>query len=199
MKLSEMNISWFRTINDLGKQHPLFNPIFELFAEYTVYVLFFGCMFYWFSRVKEARIMTLNAMFSFVLAEAAGKLAGLFYYNKQPFAELANVNQLIEKSIDNSFPSDHSILLFSICFSIWLVRKKAGTVWLVLAFCTAISRIGVGVHYPFDVLAGALLGILAALTVSWMAERFHFTHKLLYFYEKVEQTMLPAKNRSKDA
>lgn len=77
--------------------------------------------------------------------------------------------------------------------------KKTGTLWLVLALCTAISRIGVGVHYPFDVLTGALLGILAALTVSWLTTRFHFTHQLLYFYEKGEQIFLPAKNQSKDA
>ncbi|AGK54116.1 putative bacitracin resistance protein [Bacillus sp. 1NLA3E] len=57
MKLSEVNISWFRTINDLGKQHPLFNPIFEFFAEYTVYILSIVIFYYWFTRGKENRLM----------------------------------------------------------------------------------------------------------------------------------------------
>jgi undecaprenyl-diphosphatase len=198
MNLSELNISWFRVINNLGIHHPLFNPIFEFLAEYTVYILVVGFLYYWFTRVTENRLMIMNATFSFLLAEIAGKTAGLFYRNNQPFAELDHVNQLIQKSIDNSFPSDHTILFFSISFSIWLVHKNHGFVWLILAVFTAISRIGVGVHYPFDVLVGALFGILSAITVMKFALIINFTGKLLTFYEKIEHLVLPTKKQSKD-
>lgn len=198
MIFTEMNLFWFREINDLGKNYPLINPVFKFFAEYTVYILLIGFLYYWFSRDKDNRTMILNAAFSFILAEAAGKLAGLFYSNNQPFAELENVNQLIEKTVDNSFPSDHTILFFAISFSIWLVRKKHGSILLLFALCTAISRIGVGVHYPFDILTGALIGIFSSLIIAKLSYQYHFTSKLLSLYEKVEHSFFPVKKQSKD-
>lgn len=114
------------------------------------------------------------------------------------FAQLAHVNKLIEKSVDNSFLSNHTILFFSICFSFWLVRKKEGTFWMILAVCVAISRIGVGVHYPADVMVGALLGILSSLTVYWLVPKLSLIKRILALYEKVEQYVLPTKTESKD-
>ena len=143
-------------------------------------------------------MMVIQASIAFVMAEIVGKIVGMFYSNYQPFAELSNVNQLIEKSVNNSFPSDHTILFFSICFSFWLVRKKEGAFWLLLAFGVAISRIWVGVHYPADVMVGALLGIISALTVYRVAPKVSFIKKSLAIYEKGEQYFLPAKIRSED-
>ncbi|PEJ27618.1 undecaprenyl-diphosphatase, partial [Bacillus pseudomycoides] len=91
-----------------------------------------------------------------------------------------------------------TILFFSICFSFWLVRKKTGWLWLVLAFCVAISRIWVGVHYPFDVVTGALLGSISALFSYWLIPKIAFIKQLLNLYEKMEQNVLPSKNKSKD-
>lgn len=199
MNLSEVNISWFRAVNDLGKEYPIINPVFEMFAEYTVFILIIGCLCYWFSPEKENRMMMISGGFSFVLAEVMGKLVGQLHSNNQPFAELSHVNQLIHKAVDNSFPSDHTILLFSICFSIWLVRKKSGFLWMVLAICTGISRIGVGVHYPFDIIAGAIIAMISAVIMYVLARKLPFVKSILSFYEKIEQSILPGKSRSKDA
>lgn len=96
MDFSELNVAWFRVINDLGKNQPGLNLIFEFTAEYTVFILLIGLLYNWFNSRNKQRIMVINAGISFILAEIAGKLAGIFYKNHQPFAELANVNQLIE-------------------------------------------------------------------------------------------------------
>lgn len=94
----------------------------------------------WFTRSRKNRMMIIQAMVAFVTAEIIGKLAGKFHLNYQPFAVLPDVNKLVDHAVDNSFPSDHTILFFSICFSFWLVRKKTGWLWLMLAFCVANSR-----------------------------------------------------------
>ncbi|WP_147535242.1 undecaprenyl-diphosphatase [Bacillus marasmi] len=198
MNLSEVNVTWFRTINNLGKDYPAFNPVFEFFAEYTVYILVLGLLGFWFTTIKKNRIMTINAAIAFILAEIIGKIAALLYSNNQPFAELSNVNQLVERAVDNSFPSDHTILMFSVCFSIWLVKKKQGVVWLVIAFATGISRIGVGVHYPFDVIVGATIAIIAAILINWGNSKLYFSNWVLSIYEKIENSILPTRNRSKD-
>ncbi|MEN1939225.1 undecaprenyl-diphosphatase [Paenibacillus sp. 102] len=198
MSFSQLNIDAFRAINDLGKQYSFLNSTMIFLAEYMVYFLGLIIIAYWFTRSRKNRMMIIQAMAAFVTAEIIGKLAGKFHLNYQPFAVLPDVNKLVDHAVDNSFPSDHTILFFSICFSFWLVRKKTGWLWLVLAFCVAISRIWVGVHYPFDVVTGALLGSISALFSYWLTPKFAFIKQLLNLYEKMEQNVLPSKNKSKD-
>jgi undecaprenyl-diphosphatase len=51
--------------------------------------------------------------------------------------------------------------------AIWLRNRRAGEIALVMAGLLAVSRVAVGTHYPSDVLAGAALGVAAAL-VFWI-------------------------------
>ncbi|CAM4218484.1 bacitracin ABC transporter permease [Bacillus manliponensis] len=198
MSLFQYNIDAFRAINDLGKQYPSLEPMIIFVAEYTVYFLALLMLFYWFTGSKQNRMMMIHSMFAFILAEVIGKTVGLFHSNHQPFAVLSDVNQLVQHEIDNSFPSDHTILFFSICTSIWLVRKKEGWIWMILACCVATSRILVGVHYPLDVAVGALIGILSAVFVYKFAPKMSFIKQLLSLYEKIESNVLPAKKQMKN-
>ncbi|HHP1041833.1 TPA: undecaprenyl-diphosphatase [Bacillus thuringiensis] len=198
MSFSQLNIDTFRVINDLGKQYSSLNSTMVFLAEYMVYFLGLIIMAYWFTQSRKNKMMIIQAMFAFVTAELIGKLVGKLHLNYQPFAVLSNVNKLVDHAVDNSFPSDHTILFFSICFSFWLVRKKTGWVWLLLAFCVAISRIWVGVHYPFDVVTGALIGIISALFSYWVAPKITFIKQLLNLYEKIEKNLIPSKNKLKN-
>ncbi|MBL3758031.1 undecaprenyl-diphosphatase [Bacillus cereus] len=197
MSFSQFNIDIFRAINDLGKQYSFLNPTIVFLAEYMVYILALIILAYWFIGSRKSRMMVIQAMVAFVIAEVIGKIAGKFHLNYQPFAVLPDVNKLVDHAVDNSFPSDHTILFFSICFSFSLVRKKAGWLWLILAFCVAISRIWVGVHYPFDVAVGALIGCISAVFSHWLVPKLSFIRQLLTQYERVEKHVLPSKNKSK--
>ncbi|MED1060469.1 undecaprenyl-diphosphatase [Bacillus mycoides] len=185
MSFSQFNIDIFRAINDLGKQYSFLNSAMVFLAEYMVYIFGLIIIAYWFTGSRKSRMMVIQAMVAFVIAEVIGKIAGKFHLNYQPFAVLPDVNKLVDHAVDNSFPSDHTILFFSICFSFWLVRKKTGWLWLILAFCVAISRIWVGVHYPFDVAIGALIGCVSALFSYWLVPKFSFIKQLLTLYERV--------------
>ncbi|MMZ45981.1 Undecaprenyl-diphosphatase BcrC [compost metagenome] len=198
MVFSQFNIDAFRLINDLGKQYPYLNPVIVFLAEYMLYFLCLSIVVYWFTRTNKNRMMVIQAVIAFILAEILGKIAGQFHSHYQPFAVLPHVNQLIEHDIDNSFPSDHTILFFSVCISFWLVRKKGEWLWLMLPFCVAISRIWVGVHYPIDVITGALLGVISALFVYWLVPKLSSIKQLLALYEKMEQQVLPSKDKSKN-
>ncbi|MBJ8116116.1 MULTISPECIES: undecaprenyl-diphosphatase [Bacillus] len=197
MSFSQFNIDIFRAINDLGKQYSFLNSTMVFLAEYMVYILALIILAYWFTGARKSRVMVIQAMIAFVIAEVTGKIAGKFHLNYQPFAALPDVNKLIDHTVDNSFPSDHTILFFSICFSFWLVRKKTGWLWLILAFCVAISRIWVGVHYPFDVAVGALIGCISAVFSYWLVPKLSFIRQLLTQYERVEKYVLPSKNKLK--
>ncbi|MEO6806169.1 MAG: phosphatase PAP2 family protein [Edaphobacter sp.] len=59
----------------------------------------------------------------------------------------------------SSFPSDHAVFYFALATSIFLLSRKLGiAVYCYVFFVICAPRIYMGVHYPTDILAGALLG-----------------------------------------
>ena len=197
MELSEVNISLFRLVNDLGKEYTYLNPVFSFIAEYMVLILALGVVIIWFTRDKNNRIMILCATITFICAFTIGKISGQFHSNYQPFVELSDVNKLIEKEKDNSFPSDHTILFFSYCISFWLFKRGWSILWIMLAFLVGISRIWVGVHYPLDVIAGILISFATAIFIYYTVPKLSVTKNILRIYEKLEGTLFQPFKKSK--
>lgn len=83
----------------------------------------------------------------------------------RPCAAFPDFPMLIARPDSYSFPSGHSASSFAAAVMLTLRQKKWGWVALVLAALIAFSRVFLFVHYPTDVLAGALLGTLFAFAV----------------------------------
>lgn len=190
LDISEVNISLFRLVNDLGKEHPFLNPVFSFIAEYMVFLLALSVLFIWFTRDTDNRIMILCASIAFICAFTIGKVAGAFHSNYQPFVELGEVNKLIHKEKDNSFPSDHTILFFSYCISFWLFKRGWSILWVLLAVLVGVSRIWVGVHYPFDVLAGVLISLAVSTFIYLTFPKLKVIQTTIKIYEKCENMLL---------
>lgn len=156
--LNKMNIELFKLINDLGKEFTFLNPVMVLIAKNTIYLLAAMVVIYLISGKPGNRLMIVNGLTALILAEVAGKIAGMFHSNNQPFAELAGVNQLVDMEVNNSFPSDHTIIFFAMAVTFWLFKRKQTFLWVLIAMMVGFSRIWVGVHYPADILVGAILG-----------------------------------------
>ena len=61
-----------------------------------------------------------------------------------------------------SFPSGHALFFFAIGYMIYLYDKKWGYFFLFLAILMGVARVMVGMHYPLDILGGAIIGMLVA-------------------------------------
>lgn len=72
---------------------------------------------------------------------------------------------------DPSFPSGHTAASFAAATAIYAINRKWGTAAYIFAAVMGFSRLYLGVHFPTDVLAGAICGILAAKTVLWLTAK----------------------------
>ena len=77
-----------------------------------------------------------------------------------------NVNVLIACPPDFSFPSGHAMSSFAGATMLYAANRRLGLGAYLLAGLIAFSRLYLYVHFPSDVLAGAILGILIALVVD---------------------------------
>lgn len=71
-----------------------------------------------------------------------------------------------------SFPSTHATLAFSFAYICATVDARIRLTVYTLAILISLSRIYLGVHYPSDILAGALLGTAIGVFVRYMELRF---------------------------
>ena len=74
----------------------------------------------------------------------------------------------------SSFPSDHAVLYFSLATSLLLISRRAGIFLYAYAFfIVCLPRVYLGVHYPTDIVAGAMLGIaIASLSLHHSLRQF---------------------------
>lgn len=86
---------------------------------------------------------------------------------------------LIKKPLDFSFPSGHTAASFAAMTALFLAKmKKAWIAALILAVLIAFSRLYFYVHYPTDVLGGAVVGILSGIIGYAIVEKIDKRQKV---------------------
>jgi undecaprenyl-diphosphatase len=145
--------------------------------------------------IQEQRAVVLWVIVASLLAYAINLLIEQFVFEPRPFVTY-KVHLLVSHAADSSFPSDHTAWSFAIIgmllFSFIALRQsqkrsissttqspsfqqrflRKPLVLLIVAFvigCSiGVARIYVGIHYPDDILGGAIDGLLAALIVTFV-------------------------------
>ncbi|RSS56288.1 phosphatase PAP2 family protein, partial [Streptomyces sp. WAC06614] len=118
-----------------------------------------------------ARRAALRGAASLALASATINTVGKWSVRRpRPLLEgVPTVRRLTVQPTTTSFPSGHSASAFAFATGLALEHPGLGVAVLPVAAAVAFSRVYTGVHYPSDVLAGAGLGVAAALVVRRLA------------------------------
>lgn len=122
-------------------------------------------------HLKERRIAGIILIISIVFEFICVNIFIKNIVNRpRPFLSDESLLPLIRPG-ESSFPSGHAASSFAAATSLFLYKKKAGIPAYLLAAAIAFSRLYIGVHYPTDVLAGMVIGIVCGVAVNGVVKR----------------------------
>ncbi|MDO8513766.1 MAG: phosphatase PAP2 family protein [bacterium] len=170
-KIFEFDGRFLISIQELVDKNHWLNQVWIFLAQYLIYGLPILLLVLWFWSAP-----TKKAVFKSVVAAVFGwlvfgKALALLVNRPRPEA-FAGTQELLFHRPDTSFPSDHAALLFALALSMRLHGyKRLGNIMFIIAGIISITRVFVGVHYPLDVIVGAIVGCIAAV-LFWLIDEY---------------------------
>ena len=168
--LTSLDISIFNGVNNLAGKSAYLDSSGIFFAKYLGYVLVVLVFLFFWRKWK----IVLQSFLAAAIASGTIELIRFLWDRPRPFIE-NSVNLLVQHSAVPSFPSGHAAFFFALSTVIFIYYKKvyprpkfwwgAGTLFFIASFLISISRVFAGVHWPLDILAGALIGTFSGWLV----------------------------------
>ena len=163
----------FYLLNNVAGQSRFLDGVIIFLASYLAYVsvaVFIAFVYFsHYEKRKKLEIFVVATLSSIVARYGVTELIRFFYHHPRPFLVLP-VHQLLTEN-SWSFPSGHATFFFAMATAIYLYNKRWGAVFFIMAILITVSRVIAGIHYPSDIIGGALIGALVAYAA------FHFTQR----------------------
>ena len=166
-----MDETVFLWLNGFVGRAPAFDAVIELVAsDYLVPVaLALTLLALWFAGDTASRSRyqygIIAAVFAVALSNGSIEILNNFVFRDRPFVD-HEVSLLFYEPTDSSFPANAAALAFGVSAAVWAFNRRVGSALLAVSLLYAFSRVYVGVHYPFDVIAGGLIGVVAAVVAQ---------------------------------
>jgi membrane-associated phospholipid phosphatase len=149
----------------------------ELFNAWAIFALVAVAAASWFfarpGGSLRSKLAAASAGGAAIVALLANAVLGHLWYHARPFVDHPRQTVLlVHHGADNSFPSDHTAVAFAVAVAVLMFHRRLGLLLVGVATAVGIDRILVGVHYPVDVLTGALVGTFAAGLVTTAGRRY---------------------------
>ncbi|HZO97052.1 MAG TPA: phosphatase PAP2 family protein [Gaiellaceae bacterium] len=156
-------IGWDRRLAHWSVAHRagVLDPVFEGLT----YAGTYGLLWLALAAAATLALRRPQVLLATLVADGLGELASAAVKAAVPRAR-PHVHALVARPHGHSFPSGHATTSFACATVLALALPRLRVPLLVLAAAVAWSRVYVGVHFPLDVLAGALLGAALGLAAA---------------------------------
>ena len=179
-QLLDWDVTLFLYLNGLGTS--FFDPFWMFVTHKATNFAVYLVLLFWFYRfkgVKQTLFLLLSVGALFLVTDQFTILFKYGFERLRPChdPEVQNVMRLVKSSCGGlySYFSGHAsnsfalATYFSILFSTRFPKLKI--ILFLIAACIAYSRVYIGVHFPLDIVSGALFGTLWALCFYWISSR----------------------------
>lgn len=158
-----------------GFLNKFFSIITDVHNWYIAYVILWGICF--FKGGKKGKIIAISVIFLIVISDQFGYRILKEYFGRiRPCNALGDLNLPTGPTGTFSFPSNHALNNFAIAIFFSRFYKDLKWVLFITASLVAISRVYLGLHYPSDILGGAIIGLVIgyyyAELVMYITKRF---------------------------
>jgi undecaprenyl-diphosphatase len=141
------------------------------FAKYFWYVLLGVLAVLWLRNFKKYLPLFWQVATAAILSRGIITEAIRFFWQRsRPFVE-QDLTPLIEHVASPSFPSGHAALYFAIATIVYAHNKKAGIFFFAGAVLIGMGRVLADIHWPSDIVAGAIVWIISGLLVVQLSKR----------------------------
>ncbi len=164
----------FRGLNGLGS--PLLDALFVLASSQVFGVVVLAlvaiALLAYFKRGAAYGLVPVG-LAVLVTDQLGHRVLKPFFGRMRPCFALPKeqVRLLVEVSNVGSLPSLHAANAFAVATVVTLLVPRGGWVAMPIASLVALSRVGVGVHWPTDILAGAVFGALVGVASVELTQR----------------------------
>ncbi|MEW2329659.1 phosphatase PAP2 family protein [Micromonospora chersina] len=167
-----MNYHLFQIVNAAAGHNDPVDDVFEWSAVWLIYALAATAAIPVLAHLRHRRAALVRVVASLGLAFAVGQAVAALSTEVRPF-QTHPVHQLIPHAAGPSLPSDHATAAFAVAFAVGaFLSRRWGVALTVLATIIGFARVWTGVHYPGDILVGALIAAAAVTTIS-LGGRFY--------------------------
>jgi undecaprenyl-diphosphatase len=161
--MNGFDLSVFNFLHSLSGKFWLADWAWIFFAEYLPYFLALAALYMVFKERGRKRIYYFALMsLPVILSRGIITEAIRFFYGRErPFSAM-DFSPLVSADAFDSFPSGHAAFFFALATAVYFLDRKAGKWFFALAFLMAVGRICAGIHWPLDILGGAVIGVISA-------------------------------------
>ena len=167
MIFKELNIALFNSINSFAREQAVLDKVAIFLAEdlNTVFISFL--VFLLVTQWKIYNLLFAKTLVIVLFSLLLSDIIEFFYHHPRPF-QIDLGHKLIGHGSSSSFPSQHTLTIVIIAFSYLLAGfKKIGIIGLILSAIVGLSRVFVGVHFPFDVIGSFVIGFLLVVSINY--------------------------------
>ena len=159
-----MDLTILAALNSLAGKSTLLNGLLVFLAQYAVYLLAFPllALALGIGLNHPDRMTVVVSLLGLAVSLLVARQIGHTISGTRPFVTESWVVQLVGHKADSGLPSNHATGAFALAAGVLWSHRRTGAAMLALALLVAIGRVAVGVHWPSQVLLGALLGVMVA-------------------------------------